>query len=66
MAKPKKTYEEKIQELEQLVQQIEDRSLPLEQLVAKLKTSLTLVEDCEKELQRIEADANRLLQHEQE
>ncbi len=66
MAKPKKTYEEKIQELEQLVQQIEDRSLPLEQLVAKLKTSLTLVEDCEKELQRIEADANRLLHHEQE
>ena len=66
MDQPKKTYEQKIQELEQLVQQIEDRSLPLEQLVAKLKTSLTLVEDCEKELQRIEADANRLLQHEQE
>ena len=66
MAKPKKTYEEKIQELEQLVQQIENHSLPLEQLVAKLQTSLKLVEDCENELQRIEADANRLLQHEQE
>ena len=66
MAKPKKTYEEKIQELEQLVQQIENHSLPLEQLVAKLQTSLKLVEDCENELQRIEADANRLLQHAQE
>ena len=62
----KKTYEQKIQELEQLVQQIENHSLPLEQLVAKLQTSLKLVEDCENELQRIEADANRLLQHEQE
>ena len=48
------------------MQQIENHSLPLEQLVAKLQTSLKLVEDCENELQRIEADANRLLQHEQE
>ena len=66
MEQPKKSYEQKIQELEQLVQQIEIQSLPLEQLVAKLQTSLKLVEDCENELQRIEADANRLLQHEQE
>ncbi|MDY5768580.1 MAG: exodeoxyribonuclease VII small subunit [Alloprevotella sp.] len=66
MEQPKKSYEQKIQELEQLVQQIENHSLPLEQLVAKLQTSLKLVEDCENELQRIEADANRLLQHEQE
>ena len=66
MDQPKKTYEQKIQELEQLVQQLENHSLPLEQLVAKLQTSLKLVEDCENELQRIEADANRLLQHEQE
>ena len=66
MDQPKKTYEQKIQELEQLVQQIENHSLPLEQLVAKLQTSLKLVEECENELQRIEADANRLLQHEQE
>ena len=66
MDQPKKTYEQKIQELEQLVQQIENHSLPLEQLVAKLQTSLKLVEDCENELQRIEADANRLLHHEQE
>lgn len=66
MDQPKKSYEQKIQELEQLVQQIENHSLPLEQLVAKLQTSLKLVEDCENELQRIEADANRLLQHEQE
>ena len=66
MEQPKKSYEQTIQELEQLVQQIENHSLPLEQLVAKLQTSLKLVEDCENELQRIEADANRLLQHEQE
>ena len=66
MEQPKKSYEQKIQELEQLVQQIENHSLPLEQLVAKLQTSLKLVEDCENELQRIEADANRLFQHEQE
>ena len=66
MEQPKKSYEQKIQELEQLVQQIENHSIPLEQLVAKHQTSLKLVEDCENELQRIEADANRLLQHEQE
>ena len=66
MPQTSKTYEEKMQELEENVAQIESRSLPLNQLVAKLKSSLKLVEECQKELQRIETDANRLLQHEQE
>ena len=66
MPQKSKTYEEKMQELEENVAQIESRSLPLNQLVAKLKSSLELVEECQKELQRIETDANRLLQHEQE
>ncbi len=66
MPQKSKTYEEKMQELEENVAQIESRSLPLDQLVAKLKSSLKLVEECQKELQRIETDANRLLQHEQE
>ena len=66
MPQKSKTYEENMQELEENVAQIESRSLPLNQLVAKLKSSLKLVEECQKELQRIETDANRLLQHEQE
>ena len=66
MPQKSKTYEEKMQELEENVAQIESRSLPLNQLVAKLKSSLKLVEECQKELQRIETDANRLLQHDQE
>lgn len=66
MPQKSKTYEEKMQELEENVAQIESRSLPLNQLVAKLKSSLKLVEECQKELQRIETDANRLLQNEQE
>ena len=66
MPQKSKTYEAKMQELEENVAQIESRSLPLNQLVAKLKSSLKLVEECQKELQRIETDANRLLQHEQE
>ena len=66
MPQKSKTYEEKMQELEENVAQIESRPLPLNQLVAKLKSSLKLVEECQKELQRIETDANRLLQHEQE
>ena len=66
MPQKSKTYEEKMQELEENVAQIDSRSLPLNQLVAKLKSSLKLVEECQKELQRIETDANRLLQHEQE
>ena len=66
MPQKSKTYEEKMQELEENVAQIESRSLPLNQLVAKLKSWLKLVEECQKELQRIETDANRLLQHEQE
>ena len=66
MPQKSKTYEEKMQELEENVAQIESRFLPLNQLVAKLKSSLKLVEECQKELQRIETDANRLLQHEQE
>ena len=43
MPQKSKTYEEKMQELEENVAQIESRSLPLNQLVAKLKSSLKLV-----------------------
>ena len=59
MPQKSKTYEEKMQELEENVAQIESRSLPLNQFVAKLKSSLKLVEECPKELPRIDPDATR-------
>ena len=60
------TYEEKMQQLEDMVSQIENHSLPLDKLVSTLKAALKLADDCDKELKRIETDTNRLLQHEQE
>ena len=60
------TYEAKMQRLEDMVTQIENHSLPLDQLVTTLKAALKLADDCDKELKRIETDTNRLLQHEQE
>lgn len=60
------TYEAKMQRLEDMVAQIENHSLPLDQLVTTLKAALKLADDCDKELKRIETDTNRLLQHEQE
>ncbi|MGM9688501.1 MAG: exodeoxyribonuclease VII small subunit [Alloprevotella sp.] len=60
------TYEQKMQQLEDMVTQIESHSLPLDQLVTTLKAALKLADDCDKELKRIETDTNRLLQHEQE
>lgn len=60
------TYEAKMQRLEDMVNQIENHSLPLDQLVTTLKAALKLADDCDKELKRIETDTNRLLQHEQE
>lgn len=58
------TYEAKMQRLEDMVTQIENHSLPLDQLVTTLKAALKLADDCDKELKRIETDTNRLLQHE--
>lgn len=60
------TYEAKMLRLEDMVNQIENHSLPLDQLVTTLKAALKLADDCDKELKRIETDTNRLLQHEQE
>ena len=60
------TYEAKMQRLEDMVTQIENHSLPLDQLVTTLKAALKLADDCDKERKRIETDTNRLLQHEQE
>ena len=60
------TYEEKMQQLEDMVSQIENHSLPLDKRVSTLKAALKLADDCDKELKRIETDTNRLLQHEQE
>lgn len=60
------TYEAKMQRLEDMVTQIENHSLPLDQLVTTLKAALKLADECDKELKRIETDTNRLLQHEQE
>ena len=60
------TYEEKMQQLEDMVSQTETHSLPLAKLVSTLKAAPKLADDCDKELKRIETDTNRLLQHEQE
>lgn len=56
MAKAKKepSFEEAMERLEQTVEQMEGRDLPLEQIIKKYEEGIRLVEVCEKKLSAAE------------
>jgi exodeoxyribonuclease VII small subunit len=55
MAKDK-TFDQAWAELEKLVAEIEDESLPLDALATKVKEARTLIKYCEEKLRGIEKD----------
>lgn len=57
----KLTYSQAISRLEELVAQVEDPSLPISQVLEKVKEATTLVNFCREELRRGEEQVNRIL-----
>lgn len=52
----KKTYENMIEDIEKVLEELNDKDLPLEEAVTKYKTGMKLVEDCTKTLDKVEKD----------
>lgn len=54
MAEEKKTFEQKLERLRQIVSKVEGETLPLEEAMALYKEGQTLVKELQKELQEAE------------
>lgn len=57
----KLTYSQAIKRLEELVAQVEDPSLPISQVLEKVKEATSLVNFCREELRRGEEQVNQIL-----
>lgn len=57
----KLTYSQAIKRLEELVGQVEDPSLPISQVLEKVKEATTLVNFCREELRKGEEQVNQIL-----
>lgn len=51
-----KTFDQAWQELEKLVSEIEDETIPLDELATKVKAAKQLIRFCEEKLRSIEND----------
>ena len=60
------TYNEAIQQLEEISRSISSGELDVDQLAAKLKQAKELVAFCKQKLQTVEADVNQILDEDQE
>ncbi len=58
----KATYEEQIEELEEIIAQIEDESIPVDELAAKVKRAAELIRKCRAVLQSTAKDVDDILQ----
>lgn len=57
----KLTYSQAIKRLEELVGQVEDPSLPISQVLEKVKEATALVNFCREELRKGEEQVNQIL-----
>ena len=54
------TLEEAFEQLDQLISEMEDRELPLEESFKLYKQGLTLVEFCNKKIEKVECDIRKV------
>ena len=57
----KMTYEQAMERLEQLVQEIEQGALGVDHLIDRVKEAQTLIEFCRKKLVQVEKDIKEIL-----
>lgn len=61
---PPRSFEDDLQRLEQLVQQMEGRDLSLEQMITAYEEGSTLVKECTKRLNDVEQKIEKLVKKE--
>jgi exodeoxyribonuclease VII small subunit len=52
----KKSYEEMIEDIEKVLEELDNKELPLEEAVAKYKEGMKLIEACGEKLEKVEKD----------
>lgn len=54
------SYDEALQELQTIVQQLQDNQIPMDELSAKIKRAARLIEYCQEKLRSTEEDIQEL------
>ncbi len=52
----KRTYEQMIEDIEKLMEELDNKELPLEEAVKKYKTGMELIGECSKTLDKVEKE----------
>lgn len=61
MAKKKPTYQEALEEIESIVNDIENGAISIDELSEKVKRALELLAQCKKTLKNTEGDINKTM-----
>lgn len=61
MAEKKQKYEDKITELETIINELENGNIPLEDSIEKYTKAMKLVKECDEELKSVEEKVNKIV-----
>ena len=61
MAEKKQKFEDKITELEQIINELENGNVSLEDSIEKYTKAMKLVKDCDEQLKNIEEQVNKIV-----
>lgn len=61
MAEKEKKFEEKMQELEQIISELESGTVDLEDSIEKYTKAMKLVKECDEKLKTIEEQVNKIV-----
>ncbi len=61
MAEKKQKFEDKITELEAIINELENGNIPLEDSIEKYTKAMKLVKECDEELKSVEEKVNKIV-----
>lgn len=61
MQKKKMTYEQAVDRLEQLAQQMEQGEVPIDEMVSRLREAQTLIKQCRQQLTKADEQVRQIL-----
>ena len=61
MAEKKQKFEDKITELEAIINELENGNIPLEDSIDKYTKAMKLVKECDEELKSVEEKVNKIV-----
>lgn len=56
-----KKFEEKVEELEKIINTLENGDVPLDESIKKYTEAMTLVKECDSELKKVEEKVNKIV-----